>query len=148
MSSQEHIIYQSSRAITHRRWLQQDDSNDKNDNDSSSSAIDEDNASDADKYIQDSNDRIGRSILNSNDVSSSSTPGIETFNGNETTFNDNMTDRFKYKVRATKQELCKPNLKRSFDWPFAHNMKIISSLKKQVNALMGAYVSLLVAILS
>jgi hypothetical protein len=123
--------------------LQQDDSNDNDDNDSSSSATDKGNASDAEKYIQDRTDSIGGSILNSSDVNSSPTPGIETMNGNETTFNDNMTDRFKYKVRATKQELCKPNLKCSFDWPFAHNMKIISSLKKQVNALMGAYVSVL-----
>ena len=101
--SRDPFFYRKPHTTTKRRWLQHDDSNDNDvDTGASSSAIDKENVIGAAKYIQDSNDEVGSSIPDSSDVSSFASSGMESANGNESTYNDNMTDRFKYKVRVSK----------------------------------------------
>ena len=96
--------YRKSHTITNRRWLQYDDTNENDDTDTSTSATGEENLINASKFVKDDKDAVGSSITDSSDVDSSSIEaGVESVDRNEATYQDNMTDRFKYKVRSTKQ---------------------------------------------
>lgn len=90
--------------------MQQDDSNDSDEADASSSATDEKNVSNEAKYNQDDNDTKDSSITDASDVDRSTMSGVESRDSNVVsndvaTNNDNMTDRFKYKVRSPKKFL-------------------------------------------
>ena len=98
--------------VTKRQSMQQDDSNDSDEADTSSSATDEKNVSNEAKYNQDDNDTKDSSITDASDVDRSTMSSVESLDSNvvsndiaTSTNNDNMTDRFKYKVRSPKKFL-------------------------------------------